>query len=985
MADLDHSKRTMERATYTPIKPARMHKPDQPGRALDKWGYAAALSPTREEYARIKRRLTQGSDAVPPSHRKYLDELEAVFIAMEDRQSAAAILENIPAFKDMPASLLMRAGKELLKIRQETYREGVATLEAVSSAYEKATLAGTAVPGPPRMKIPEGFTLDTTFSHPGLPGAKLYRKEGKPMILTAAMAAARAKTARIKPAPGTSGKHLQASALLVMPETQAPTTPPIVPAVTVYQLAQWALGKKLDAERVGQVLEIARRLALDTKKTTLAEYRAMSNVAMTEIHDINHYIAERFGIEPVGLLHLERLSFIPAGIERGELLHSVPLSPGEEVNISHKEWSNTSEEFERIVTDFIEAYSEEGVTEKSEIAQSTNSQQQHSSGFNLGVTASGSYGPVSISTTVGYNVSDSASRTEQVARNHSSEMTRKASSRVKKEHKTSFKVASASGTEDQAVRLIKNPFPDRATRVDYYQLVRKWRVDLYRYGVRLTYDITIPEPGSDILSKILEIQALTAALSEGFASPGSTLPWARFDLTPDGVTRSNYLALAAQYGAAVDPPPAESYDINKTFTHQWENKGQTDKSEYVTFDIEVPPEYEVMAWGYSWEFWGWPKEDEFHFTIRTDPNGWFGDSGVFTMTFGTHYVIALHMDLTLGVRLRDSAYKAWKMKVWETLREAAQARYELNRTMLKDQLAKLQEELGAQDALSLRKIEREEVMKGVLRWLFGPSFNFVVPGLPPDLYGPSGSIISDTVWAYVLAQGELIKFIHQAVEWENMLYFLYPYFWSHTTRWDFKKYLDHPDFMHRVFLKSGSARVVLTIRPGFEKDFVSFLETGTLEGLPPPHPYMTIAEEMQAYANTNYPGIRSANPIEEARPLLTPLQKKAWGQMEGIIRLLEQYKAANGAYPTTPQGLAALAGLGTVPPLDPWGNGWQYRSPGLWSDFELVCLGADGAAGGEGENADIVNWADASLVGRWYEYTPTSALDISFNETLPTA
>ena len=36
-------------------------------------------------------------------------------------------------------------------------------------------------------------------------------------------------------------------------------------------------------------------------------------------------------------------------------MHSVPLSPSEEVNISHKEWANTSEEFQRIVTDFMEA------------------------------------------------------------------------------------------------------------------------------------------------------------------------------------------------------------------------------------------------------------------------------------------------------------------------------------------------------------------------------------------------------------------------------------------------------------------------------------------------------------------------------------------------------------------------------------------------------------------------------------------------------
>jgi hypothetical protein len=305
--------------------------------------------------------------------------------------------------------------------------------------------------------------------------------------------------------------------------------------------------------------------------------------------------------------------------------------------------------------------------------------------------------------------------------------------------------------------------------------------------------------------------------------------------------------------------------------------------------------------------------------------------------------------------------------------------------MLKDRLAQLQEELSAQDALSLRKIEREEVMKHVLRWLFGPSFTFVPPGLPPNLYGPGGTVLDATLWGLVLAHGEVIKFLHQAIEWENMLFFLYPYFWSHTARWEFKKYLDHPDFLHRVFLKSGSARVVLTIRPGFERDFVSFLETGTLDGLAQSHPYMTIATEMQAFASTNYPGIRSANTVDNARPLLTPLQQKTWDQMQGIIGLLERFKEASGAYPTTAQGLAALAPLGPVPPADPWGRAYQYRSPGAYTDFELFSLGADGESSGEGEDADITSWAEASLIGQWYEYTPTSALDIAFDEAMPTA
>jgi type II secretion system (T2SS) protein G len=392
----------------------------------------------------------------------------------------------------------------------------------------------------------------------------------------------------------------------------------------------------------------------------------------------------------------------------------------------------------------------------------------------------------------------------------------------------------------------------------------------------------------------------------------------------------------------------------------------------------------VTGWADQWFRWAWEGES-WHFQIRPDLNTWIGVSGHLTISVGTRYVSAFDIQLKLWFGLTSTAYDAWKERVWGTLREAAQSRYDQHRTLLKDRLSQLQEELGAQDPLSLRKVEREEVMKHVLRWLFGPTFTFVPPGLPINLYGPNQAVIDDDTWAKVLAQGEMIKFLHQAIEWENMLFFLYPYFWSHTARWELKKYLEHPDFMHKSFLKSGSARVVLTIRPGFEKDFVSFLETGTFDGLSATHPYMTIAQEMQAFAETNYPGIRAANPIEHARPLLSPLEQKTWDEMQGIIKLLNQYKSNNGVYPTTAQGLNALAGLGTVPANDPWGNAYQYRSPGEYTDFELASLGADGVVGGDGENADIESWVEASLIGRWYEYTPTSAVDISFNETLPTA
>lgn len=93
--------------------------------------------------------------------------------------------------------------------------------------------------------------------------------------------------------------------------------------------------------------------------------------------------------------------------------------------------------------------------------------------------------------------------------------------------------------------------------------------------------------------------------------------------------------------------------------------------------------------------------------------------------------------------------------------------------------------------------------------------------------------------------------------------------------------------------------------------------------------------------------------------------------ISSIAQALKLYKLDNMRYPTTEQGLQALVKKPALPPeppnwkgngylerlpKDPWGNPYQYLQPGLHSDFDLLSLGADGAAGGEGNDADIGSW-----------------------------
>jgi len=77
-----------------------------------------------------------------------------------------------------------------------------------------------------------------------------------------------------------------------------------------------------------------------------------------------------------------------------------------------------------------------------------------------------------------------------------------------------------------------------------------------------------------------------------------------------------------------------------------------------------------------------------------------------------------------------------------------------------------------------------------------------------------------------------------------------------------------------------------------------------------------------------------------------------------LLGALEMYRLKTGTFPTTEQGLQAVRQfLKSDVPLDPWGRPYVYKYPGSQGeDPEIICYGADGRAGGEGINADIVSW-----------------------------
>jgi len=94
--------------------------------------------------------------------------------------------------------------------------------------------------------------------------------------------------------------------------------------------------------------------------------------------------------------------------------------------------------------------------------------------------------------------------------------------------------------------------------------------------------------------------------------------------------------------------------------------------------------------------------------------------------------------------------------------------------------------------------------------------------------------------------------------------------------------------------------------------------------------------------------------------------KAAKIQLETVSQSLHYYQIDIGRYPNTQQGLTALwtapagidswAGPYIREPrqiVDPWGNPLIYTIDDTGRKFQLGTLGADGKAGGTGEDADL--------------------------------
>ncbi len=559
--------------------------------------------------------------------------------------------------------------------------------------------------------------------------------------------------------------------------------------------------------------------------------------------------------------------------------------------VAQKEWSVTSKEFTSIVTDSLENYSETGVTDNTELAQATTSQLQHSNQFNITGTVSGGIPIISGSVTSGFTAQDASSQTATDSRKHATSMTQKASSRSKQEHKVTISTTTVTGTSESTTRTLKNSSQTDPIRIDYFSMMREWRVRLYRYGLRLTYDLVIPEPAGLFRQTYAYLEWLRSQIGP------FTFNISRSEIDPNtrqGENEPHYLVLADRYGAQVPPPP----DPNPSPLTPSATPPAGNGWSFSSLSFEVPTDYEIKdvhlfadigALANAGDILVYVEDSGYHNQVAT-PGGQFdvdltaqygflkGATGSQKVNFRFVDAGPVYIGLVVSIEPTSSAMQRWGNDVWNALYNAAQTQYYAQQQDIAARISQLEDRLNKVDTLTLRREESEEIMKIAVATLTGNwmgsawadlstiAANANVNNLAVLFSGAAfigdASGLNYSELTAAMPDEDVIRFINQAIEWESVVTFLYSYFWDIPASWSFIRNIQHPDATRQAFLRAGSARVVLTVRKGWEEKWVNFVDTG--DPYSGGGQYLSIAQEIAAYDDRNYPGIPPANPGQSA-------------------------------------------------------------------------------------------------------------------------
>ncbi len=547
-------------------------------------------------------------------------------------------------------------------------------------------------------------------------------------------------------------------------------------------------------------------------------------------------------LQPAGIGDLLLVREHVKAYEGGEIAHTENVLQSESLSRETRRLERT----ETTVLQESETTKEEErdtqTTERSSLNQETQKTIQNETSLKAGLSVDAKYGPfVEVKANAEFATKSSQQEATQQASEFSKDVVARSVSKIVERVRQERITTTLNEFEEKYTHAFDNTNGTGNISGIYQWLDQIVEAQIYNYGTRMLFDVTLPEPATEIMLQ----EATEKPTPQGISEPPP------LTITAANVTESNYTYYAALYDAAnIEAPPLPVKSFSKAFANVQESgKHEGTGTEAIAIDGGYEAQYALLTTDYVYEE---GEEVFFHVLIgsnRMDASapGYVGmnnETGTVPVSYDAFEVESFAFTVEVFCQRTVQALESWRLKTFAAIEEA----YVAKQTSYRQALSAAQAEAataayGRSPGLNAEVINAE-LRKQCLTLLTGQEFDaFGALEISPEGYAQPNL-------ARAAEQMPYVRFFEQAFEWEHITYSFYPYFWGWKQAWNKRMLLDDTDPHFADFLRAGAARVVFPVRPGFEEAVLHYLETGEIWGGGPPPTinselYLPIIKEIQ--------------------------------------------------------------------------------------------------------------------------------------------
>lgn len=523
------------------------------------------------------------------------------------------------------------------------------------------------------------------------------------------------------------------------------------------------------------------------------------------------------------------------GYEANEIAHIENVLPHEDRLREHERITSKQEVTE---TETLKEKSSEKdleTTDRNEIQTQSQKAIKQQFSVNAGINTSGKYGV----TTVSASLQAGFSRSVDESRSSTSNIAKEIVAKAVESSRESARELRRTTVSEQIRELNRHGIIglEKAFSGVYYWVEKIHEVELRHYGTRLMVEFYIPEPGLSLLP-------VNNTSTQLFRKP------APFTIKPQDIEPPHHLCLASIYGANnIEPPPPLNIQVGYEWASTPEKPALDTKENLMPGNtpvdvkvdtIPIPEGYVATSatamlsemsfgshgvraalkiGGASIEFsLAEPPYDRFEVPLNPIPS----PQGLpISILIRSHQYRAATLHVVINCLRTDDAMNAWRLKTFESLKEAhdfMQSEYErkLAQAAIKAGFA-----ITGKNPEENRAMEIDELEKWAIQTMRISPFNF--DGVSYFIENGIGQQEIDPVKSDQIA--DIQRFFEDGFEWRQMSYFLYPYYWGRRELWGYRRQLQDPDPIHQNFLQAGGAKVIVPVTPGYELHVLHYLHT----------------------------------------------------------------------------------------------------------------------------------------------------------------